>query len=556
MLETESSDPIGQFRYLAFISYSREDNLGVGQCWADWIQQVIQGFPVPQRFVGQRAGLGEIRAHMGDVFLDRTDLPPSQTLTDVLCEKLRQSRFLIYVGSPRAAASKYVGLEIEQFAKYHGIDRILLAPVDGDAPETWLHTKFIECLAGANLPTYVDFRVKDKHQDGRKFRSRGWTDPSSYSAALHKADQYNEREILRRLTTYERDHRDAKLQLLAALTGLLPRDLSGEAAAEEVKRQRAAKLKVIAVATALGVLAIVAFLFYLEAEQQRLKSERSLQMIGDAHERTSQLVADVLVDLREKLASSGDTRIADDAQRIVSEYFDENQPTGTDDDSIHMRSVVLNSRGYLARRAGDFEAAESFYSEALRVRRDLAAKAPGKAMFQHNVAVSLDNFGDLHAAKALVSSTAGRDVRDDYARALGYYRESLAISQKLATAPDATSHWRHDLAVSYFKVGDALYQAGDVEKAMPELQKGILVAEAVAAADPDYAKWQAHLGLYCLEIGRIQAVSARDEDARNSLERGRKIFNGLKQKGKLSQQYAAWLSQTEKTLLDVSPEVK
>ena len=220
MPDYQSSNVPAEFAYLAFLSYARDDNLGDGQCWADWMKGMIQSFPVPQRLVGQATDFGKVAGNLGEVFLDRTGMAPALDLTAALRTKLGQSRFLVLIGSPKSATSRYVGLEIEEFAKFHGIERIILVAIDGDEPETWVHSKFIGCLRGAKLPTYVDFRVKETDPRGRKFRTRGWTSPEAYCTALIKSDKYSEGEIQRRLTAYERDYRDAKFQLLAALTGL------------------------------------------------------------------------------------------------------------------------------------------------------------------------------------------------------------------------------------------------------------------------------------------------------------------------------------------------
>lgn len=559
MPDEETSASETPHPYQAFISYSRKDNRGDGQCWGDWLQTMVQSFQIPQPFVGRSTNEGVLGMSVGDVFLDRTDLGVGDMLTDAIRKKLRQSRFLLVIGSPASAKSRWVGLEIEEFVRFHGGEKVLLLAIDGEVEQDWVHPNYYECLHLEKVKTYIEFRATRRHGNGAKYRVRGWTDTSGYAYTLKKEDIYNLAEIRRQVSDYERDHRDAIYRLMAALTGLRPRDLSGQGAMDEVKRHRLALLRMTMIAVVMLALAGVALSFYGKsekqrrfAEEQRLRAERSLKMIGDAHERTFKLVADVLVDLREKLRASGEEKASDGARRIVSEYLDENQPSGDDDDSIHMRSVVLNSRGYLARRAGDFNESERFYAEALRLRRALASRDPDKAMFQHNVAVSLDNFGDLHALKGEDVARKGGDKRVEYARALVFYRDSLAISEKLAAMKDAAPSWRHDVPVSLFKIGAALFQGGDPDAALKALQQGLPVAEAVAASDPDYATWQAHLGLYCLEIGRLHAAGARFDEARPILTRGKSIFTALRAKNRLTAEYGDWLALIEGVLRDVS----
>ena len=130
------------------------------------------------------------------------------------------------------------------------------------------------------------------------------------------------------------------------------------------------------------------------------------------------------------------------------------------------------------------------------------------------------------------------------------YRASLKWVNKLAASPDTTPQWRHDLAMSHFKIGSVLSESGDKEAALEELMVGLPVAREVAESDPDYAKWQAHLGLYYREIGRTQGLSGQFEEATRSLKSGRDIFRQLKDQGRLTSQYAEWLKDIDEFLLD------
>jgi tetratricopeptide (TPR) repeat protein len=172
-------------------------------------------------------------------------------------------------------------------------------------------------------------------------------------------------------------------------------------------------------------------------------------------------------------------------------------------------------------------------------------------MYRHNLAVSHDNLGDLHAAKALELRNQGKDPADEFEAAIADYRKALDHSSILIARDDVTPQWRHDVAVSHFKVGDALFEAGYPADALKELLAGFPVAEQVAASDPAYAKWQAQLGLYCLELGRIQALSAKTADARATLLRGKKIFQDLRKRGQLSRHQTAWQERIDEILLDL-----
>ena len=561
-------------KYLAFISYSRADNAEAGRQWADWLKATIEDFPIPVNCEPALApGVGQGKAAR-EVFLDRLRMTAGGELRPKLDQHLQVSRFLVLICSPRSATSQYVAFEIEHFKKAGKWDKIIPVVIDGKNPtpdprECWVP----ECLRntdpaigddgntitghGRSL-VYADFRPKEKWRDNSDPDIGGWTDPASYEQRLRQANKYSESEIARRVAAYRRDHSVAKYALLGALFGLEPQQLAGESLLEENERRcRAIRTSrrrialVAAVALVMTGMAGFAYHSYRVAERERVKSERSLQLIGDAHEAASRMVADVLVDLRAKLEPGGQAGALTDAQRIVKEHFDENELPGEDADSMHMRSVVLNSRGYLARSLGDFAAAGDYYKASLEIREKLLGKDRSKAMYQHNLAVSYDNLGDLHAAKALSLRAAGQNQDKAFEDAIDFYRKGLELAKRLESRPDATPQWRHDLAVSYFKVGDALLEAGYPEEALAELSTGMPLAEKVAASDPAYAKWQARLGLYCLEVGRLQALASKPDTARDLLLRGKKIFTELRAQGHLSRQYAAWLKRIEAILLDL-----
>ena len=286
------------------------------------------------------------------------------------------------------------------------------------------------------------------------------------------------------------------------------------------------------------------------AETALVKTERSLLMIGDAHEAASRLVSDVLANLSTSLKSATPDVALENARQTVREYFDDIEPTKTDEDSLHTRSVVLNTRGYFALSQGDFSGAEKFFAESLALRRTLAQNRPENPLWQHNLGVSLDNLGDVHVRKAQALRGKQQDSAPEYATALQNYRESFAIIRPLADRADASPVWRHDLAIGHFKVADVILAGGDRESALAELRKGFEVARKVAESDPEYAKWQATLGLYCLKTGQILLTFGKDEEAMEILKKGRGVFNALRDRKRLTATYARFLEGIEAELKD------
>jgi len=396
----------------------------------------------------------------------------------------------------------------------------------------------------------IDFRAPRPHGSGPSDRIRGFTAPSHFARVLDRVYQYKQAQIVRQVAAYERDHRDATFKLLGELTGLSPRDLNDEVAREGMRRQQGRVVAISSIAAVMAVMLALVFFFYNQSEKERIKAERSLQMIGDAHQSATRLLADVLVGLRAKLARTAAGPV-EEAEQTVRDYFEENEPSEVDEESTHMRSVVLNSRGYLARKNGAFAAAEGYYGEAMRLRKRLLDQDPQKPMYLHNVAATLDAQGDLYRERYLVDADAGKETPELLTKAMECYLDSLDRSKSLSERQDTTTQWKHDYAVSCFKVGDVYFRDGDLEKGLEILQQGLAVAKTLAAADPDYPKYQAHLALFHLEIGQLEAMRGNDEEAKRHLHEAERIFAALDQKKKLIKQYAAWRAKVAEVLMDL-----
>ena len=168
------------FDYHAFISYSRDDNKVPGREWANWLKKRLEGFRVPQSCVGRETKYGPVPSRLGQVFLDRSDMTAEGMINNTLVDKISKSRFLLLVCSPKSAASKFVGLEIEQFIRCHGPRRIIRIVIAGEQlPGSAAPKIFNDALAlsdtteGSQSATgtnsiYIDFRVTAELPGGGK----------------------------------------------------------------------------------------------------------------------------------------------------------------------------------------------------------------------------------------------------------------------------------------------------------------------------------------------------------------------------------------------------
>lgn len=546
-------------KYLAFISYSRADNVLEGRRWAKWITGMIEGFPlndVPRK-----------------VFLDTKSLPAGGELSQELKSYLDASRFLVLICSPNSAGSSWVSAEIEHFKISNGLKNIIPVVIGGKDPDSafgdhWISEQHRD-IAGL---AYADFRTKEKELNHSDVVEQGWTSDEYYRIYLRRRGHGAKHEIEAWATAYKERHKVAKYALLAQLFGKEQEELEllEQEHLRATGRQRLLRIIWILAGVALvfGIATVTALRSERvaqrergraeqernAAQRERAKAERSVQLIGDAHESATRMVSDVLVDLRTKLDAGGQAGAFAEAKRIVDEHLEESIPPGNENDSIHMRAVLLDSRGYLARRIGNLPEAESLYRESLKLRQKLIFRVPGKGLYRHNEAVSHDNLGDCHIARAValrLDQSKARESQDEFRNAVAEYRKSLEISRLLIAGDADNPQWRHALAVGLFKLGDTLNESDvddDRMEALEKLEEGMKHAEELSASDPEYAKWQAHVGLFCLELGGIHARAVEDDKARACLEKGRGILIRLRERKALTHQYEEWLEQIEQLL--------
>lgn len=111
-----------EYRYYAFISYSRKD-----QRWARWLQHQLENYRLPTRILQKYENVPK---RVTPIFRDETDLA-GVVLQDSLKDALAESRYLIVISSPNSAQSEWVGKEIEAFRAMGREDHIIPFIVDG-----------------------------------------------------------------------------------------------------------------------------------------------------------------------------------------------------------------------------------------------------------------------------------------------------------------------------------------------------------------------------------------------------------------------------------------
>ena len=115
-------------KYRAFVCYSQQDRQ-----IAERLHRRLETYHVPKRLIGRETPLGLVPARLAPIFRDSDELAASSDIGKELREALCQSQFLIVLGSPAAAKSRWVNAETEIFraCRPENEDRILCAVLSG-----------------------------------------------------------------------------------------------------------------------------------------------------------------------------------------------------------------------------------------------------------------------------------------------------------------------------------------------------------------------------------------------------------------------------------------
>jgi len=231
-------DASGDYRYLAFVSYSHAN-----EDWGKWIHKSLESFRIPSKLAGNTNQYGVVPKKAYPIFRDRDELSASAELSDVIQEALEDTRFLLVICSRESAKSHWVNQEIKLFKSFAGSKRVLCLIVDGEP-----HAKNAddECF-----PEAVKYEVN---------REGELTDipcePMAADARPQGDGKFN-----------------AKLKILSTLLGVRYDDLRQR---EKIRLRRKRTVSAIT-ATLLFAITITSFLVY----RQRSINERNQQIVSN-----------------------------------------------------------------------------------------------------------------------------------------------------------------------------------------------------------------------------------------------------------------------------------
>jgi tetratricopeptide (TPR) repeat protein len=460
--------------YDAFVSYSHAKDKPIAAA----LQSAIQ-----------RLGKPWYRRRALRVFRDDTSLSATPTLWPSIEKALGNSRFLIVLASPEAAASPWVNKEISWWLDNKSTDTILIALTGGEL--TWGNAvgDFVwredmplpPVLTGrfASEPKWVDLRA---YRDGANPRDVRFIEAGAdFAAAIHD----------------------------------MPKD---DLLSQEVRQQKRALTLAWTAATSLLCLAILAGWQWKVAidnersaieqrniaeEQRQLaqaQRDRAERTLATATETANSLVVDLAREFRERAGVPRDfvRRILDRALVLQQQLAKAGESTPELRDS---EAVTLGDLVEMLLALGDTTAALDAARSAQAITAELVAAEPDNTRRQSNLAAGHNQIGDV------LMATGRRE------EALTEYRRSLAVREKLAAADPANTEWQRDLVSSHLRIGDALFAAGRRNEALAEFRRALAIGQKLAATDPANASWHRDLAVSHERIGDVHFMAQQWEDA-------------------------------------------
>ena len=472
--------------YSAFISYSHHDRAA-----ATSLQRRIERYRLPRHL--RRKGAP---ARLKPVFRDRDELSAAPDLTEAVRAALRQSEHLIVVCTPHAAASAWVGREIEYFREIGG-GGVLTALFDGETGQA-MHRALMSGEDGAPAhPLAADFR---RGGDGRL----------------------------------------ALLKLIAPMAGVRLDELVQRDAQRRVRQ--VAMLAVAAIVLVVGAAALI-----LAAARARAVAEQEQARGADAMQFQ-------LTDLRRKLETAGRLDLLAAVNSGVAQYCRE-KGEGTSVPTLLQCAAGLQADAKDAELRDDFRIARQRAIDAWRLTAPLAEAYPrdGDVLYAHaqseyymgfadwrlgdvrNARLRFERYAALaarltslaprsadwlaeraYAASNLGMVTLRGAVDTDGARR--YFESAQAGFRRVAQLKPDDSDIQTDLADGEAWLADVERVAGNLPAALAHRLRQRAIISALVAASPRDASLRVKLVASDLGLARVEAAQGQQAAAITRLD--------------------------------------
>jgi tetratricopeptide (TPR) repeat protein len=202
---------------------------------------------------------------------------------------------------------------------------------------------------------------------------------------------------------------------------------------------------------------------------------------------------------------------------------------------------LVQTQQRLETSQGELENAKQAADEATARAAELAIRAASlnSALEKAN---AIGNAGDLATSYIEIGDVLM--AQGNLTGALKWYRDGLAVADRLVKADPEDAGWQRNLSISHIKIGDVLTTQGDLIEALTTYQESLAIRDRLAKADFNDANRQRDLAI---SQGRVAVVLAKQGDtprALDELRQGRAIISRLVKQspdnGQLSNDLAAF----------------
>lgn len=525
--------------YDAFISYSHAKDKPLAAA----LQSVIQ-----------KLGKPWYRRRALRLFRDDTSLSATPHLWPTIEKSLGESRFLILLASPEAAASIWVTKEVAWWLEHKSVDTLLIAVTDGElawdnalgdfAPSAQIPLPSVLAARFPVEPKWVDLRA---YREGADPRNADFTSlAADFAAAIHgtpKEDLLSQevRQQKRALTLAW--SAAGTLAVLIAIAGWqwfeADRAKRAAQAAEKVateqkeiaqaQRDRAEKTLNAASQTANDVVYKLAAEFRNRAgmpiDLVRIVLDRALELqhqLAERGETTRQLRQSEGAALNEvaiTLQDMGDLKTAlEYAQRALAIVEKAKAEDPNNPEILVVREdigVGNETIGNILRQMRRLDEAEAAYRRSLAIYEDLAREQPDKEKWQAHLA----------DAWLLIGLASAGEAKNQ--EALDAFRKSLALWQKITVSANAPVEWRRRLAIVYRQIAHQLESLGQRSQAVEAMRSNIAVIEQLAAANPDNGAVQYELALSFQSLADMLIIGGQRDQALDAFRKALAIFEKI-----------------------------
>ncbi len=459
--------------YDAFISYSHAKDKALAAA----LQSAMQ-----------RLGKPWYRRRALRLFRDDTSLTATPHLWPSIEGALGQSRFLILMASPEAAASPWVDKELATWLGHNEPDTLLIALADGeldwdgDAGDfRWSEvTPLPPSLKGrfADEPRWIDLRP---YRDGVRSRDARFADlAADFAATLHgrpKEDLLSQEVRQQRRALRLAGSAVALLIVLLALAGWQ------WTVAESAKRAAIAEQKI--------------------AEAQRNRAEHNLSVATEA-------ANDLIYDMAQKFRDSGvPVSIIEDILERARQLQKQLTADGQISDELqHSEAAALNETVRTLLTIGDTKGALAAAQQEQKLSEALLASDPANLAYQAAVSADDESLGRVLAATG------------DAAGALAKYRTAELIDNTLTAKDSSNTDWQHALAVNHIDIGDVFYDQGQLSQALPEYRAALAIGRKLVAKDAGVSEWQTLVAAMNDRVGLILSAEGDLGDALSAYSAG------------------------------------